>query len=289
MRVSLIIATLGRTKELGRFLGSLHDQGYDNLEVIVVDQNQDNRLDDVLKPFAVRFSILHLRSEVGLSRARNAALPQIRGDIVAFPDDDCWYPPYLLKQVAGFFNEHREIDSLTGRSLDESSKSGIARFDSKPGRVTVRNVWLRTCSYSIFYRRKVIETVGDFDETLGIGAGTPWEGGEDIDYPVRALKAGFKIQYLPELHIFHPSPKMRDYSQLTERAYKYGAGIGRVWRKHNFPISLVGYYLLRPIGGALISLATGKPAKAKYHWRSFQGRYRGWASKYDFRALSGRC
>ena len=41
-----------------------------------------------------------VESARGLSRARNAGLRMIAGDIVSFPDDDCWYPPDLLQRVA---------------------------------------------------------------------------------------------------------------------------------------------------------------------------------------------
>ena len=39
----------------------------------------------------------------------------------------------------------------------------------------------------------VVEAVGAFDETLGPGAGTPWGSGEDTDYHLRILKAGFDL------------------------------------------------------------------------------------------------
>ena len=48
MKVSLILATKNRVEEVDRFVRSLADQGYGNLELIVVDQNQDDRLGAIL-------------------------------------------------------------------------------------------------------------------------------------------------------------------------------------------------------------------------------------------------
>jgi GT2 family glycosyltransferase len=130
-------------------------------------------------------------------------------------------------------------------------------------------------------RRNVVEEVGGFDETLGVGAQTLWGGGEDIDYPLRAIKAGFKIEYRPDdIYVFHPPPysPRGDYSKLAGRAYRYGAGIGRVWRKHNYPVWLVAYYLLRPLGGAFLNFVKGNRGKAHYHVSAFRGRLRGWLS-----------
>jgi hypothetical protein len=68
------------------------------------------------------------------------------------------------------------------------------RFDETAGLVSLTNVWRRICSVTIFLKRKVVETIGGFDEMMGLGAGTPWEGGEDIDYPVRAMRTGGEWQ-----------------------------------------------------------------------------------------------
>lgn len=277
MRFSLVVATVDRTTELARLLASLAAQRDRDVELIIVDQNLDDRLVPVLAPYHGLLTILHGRAARGLSRARNVGLRQISGEVVAFPDDDCWYPPEMLERVARLLGEHRDLGGLTGRSIaSQGESSGDARFDSVPGLVSRANVWQRACSYTIFLRRAVIETVGDFDETLGLGAGTPWEGGEDIDYPLRAIGLGFQLYYTPEIRVFHPSP-----AQLPARAYTYGAGIGRVWRKHHFPRWFVLYYLLRPLAGSLLNLGLGRLSKAHYYWSALCGRMKGWLSRYE--------
>ena len=72
MKVSLILATKGRVEEVDRFIRSLADQGHDDLELVVVDQNKDSRLDVILADAKLLFPIIHLRSKSGLSHARNA-------------------------------------------------------------------------------------------------------------------------------------------------------------------------------------------------------------------------
>lgn len=283
MRFSLVVATVDRTTELQRFLAALAVQLYRDFELIVVDQNLDDRLAPVLAPYDGRFAIIHLHSTRGLSRARNVGLQRISGDVVAFPDDDCWYPQEMLVRVARLWETHADLGGLTGRSVDiQGETSGDARFDRASGLVSMANVWKRACSYTMFLQRCVIETIGDFDETLGLGAGTLWEGGEDIDYPLRAIQAGFKICYYPDICVFHPSP-----AQLPARAYKYGAGIGRVWRKHNFPRWFVAYHLMRPLAGSILHLVLGRLSKTHYHWRAFCGRLRGWLSRDNFQDVLG--
>jgi len=290
IRFSLVLATVGRTNELERFLSSLDSQSNRAFELVVVDQNKDQRLAPILEPYQKKLSILHCVSRSGLSRARNVGLEHATGSVVSFPDDDCWYPPDLLERVALFFCDHPEMAGLSGRLADrprqvgescaEDQKNiGAPRFDRRAGLLDKANVWRRTCSVTLFLKSSVVGEVGEFDESLGLGAGTLWAGGEDIDYPLRALKAGFRIYYSPDLVVFHPTSPGHDPSELADRGYRYGAGIGRVWRKNSYPVWLVVYHLSRPVGGALLNLVRGRLPEARYHLAAFRGRLRGWRSR----------
>jgi glycosyltransferase involved in cell wall biosynthesis len=273
----LILATVGRVSEVEHFLDSLYSQTHRNFELIVVDQNNDERLVPILAVYQQRFRILHIRCELGLSRARNEGLSYITGDVVAFPDDDCWYSPKLLEHVVRVLDDDWRLAGITGRLVDEQGRSGTARFDKEPGLLNQANAWQRVASITIFLRTQVVEAIGEFDENLGVGAGTGWEGGEDIDYALRAVEAGYKVYYRPDIRVCHPSPpEPSNYPKLANRAYRYGIGIGRVWRKHNYPLWLVLYYLARPIGGMLLRIVQGHEGKARYHFAAFRGRLRGW-------------
>ena len=51
MKFSLILATLGRDIELVSFLNSLKNQTYRDFELIIIDQNQDKKIDAIVKKF----------------------------------------------------------------------------------------------------------------------------------------------------------------------------------------------------------------------------------------------
>ncbi|MGI5864876.1 MAG: glycosyltransferase family 2 protein, partial [Myxococcales bacterium] len=197
MKLTLVLSTLGGTEEIGRFLASLQTQEGADYELVVVDQNRDERLAPILAPYRERMALRHLRSAPGLSKGRNAGLELLSGDLVAFPDDDCWYPPGLLARVCAWFEAHPEADGVSGISIDEQGRPSAARWDDRPGRIDRWNVWRRAISFSVFLRAKVARTIGGFDETLGVGAGTPWGSGEETDYLLRALEAGFDLRFDP--------------------------------------------------------------------------------------------
>src|ERR1700687_2188783 len=84
-KFSLVLATVGRTSELERFLMHLNRQSYRKLELILVDQNPDDRLIPLVTTYRECFPVIHCRSAIGLSRARNVGLAHAAGDILAFP------------------------------------------------------------------------------------------------------------------------------------------------------------------------------------------------------------
>jgi len=275
MHISLIMATIGRTTEVERFLRSLADQTYRDFDLIVVDQNDDGRLESILAGYRDSFHIKHLISSPGLSKARNVGLRHVTGDIVGFPDDDCWYDPELLNQTVHYFREHSIWDGLSGRPVGMDGKTSIGRFDCTDGPIDKFNIWRRVNSNTLFLSADIIKSVGDFDETLGVGAMTYWGSGEDTDYPLRAIQKDFKLFYLPDIIIRHPHVEAIYNSNTLRKRYLYGAGMGRVLHKHRYPVFFKFYYLIRPLGGALLALLCGKIDKAMHHLALFRGRMKG--------------
>jgi glycosyltransferase involved in cell wall biosynthesis len=274
--VDLVLATVGRTDQVERLLESLVAQSYGDLRVLVVDQNDDDRLEAVLDRFDPRLSILRLRSPVGLSRARNAALSHIRGAIVGFPDDDCWYPPGLLFDVAGALAAHASWDGLSVQARDDRGRRSSMLWDRSAGTIDRYNVWRRAISFSFFLRRDVLPAVGEFAAELGVGSGTRWGSGEETDYLLRALDAGFRIHYEPELFVYHESPAPGSSRSDWRNAYLRGLGAGNVLRRHKYPTWFVGYRVAQLLGGSLAFVALGRPAKARYYLAMALGRAAGW-------------
>lgn len=275
MRFSLILATRGRTEELSRFLVSLGAQTFRNFHLIVVDQNEDARLVPILATYLEKFPIQHIRSNPGLSRARNAALPYATGEIVAFPDDDCAYPPSLLARVSSLFARMPDVDGIVGRGIDEQGR-GILRYPPDPGNVARSN--LRAASFALFLRRELVQCVGQFDESLGLGSGTPWQAAEETDYCLRALGAGHRIFYDPSFVIQHPYPLRNGYAPVLQRAFDYGAANGHVLRRHGFPWYTAVRHLASPMVSALLSVLLGRRDAVRYHWNTVRGRWLGWTT-----------
>lgn len=272
----IVVPTLGRVGELERLLASLATQTYGAFRLIVVDQNQDDRLVPTLERYATDMTIVRLTSGLGASRGRNAGLAAREGDLVAFADDDCWYPPDLLARVEEELQKHPKWDGVTGRVVDDHGRPAVARWNKRACRVSRANVWTSGVAVSIYLRARVVERVGPFDETLGVGAGTPWGSGEETDYLLRALEQGFELHFDPSLVTCHQQTRTDTSAATMAAGFPYGMGMGRVLRKHGYPWWSAAYHAARAVGGSMLALGRGRPREALFHWAVARGRALGW-------------
>lgn len=268
----LVVATVDRVEPLDRLLDSLESQSHRRFRLLLVDQNEDDRLEPVIGRHS-GLDVVRLCSARGLSRARNAALADLTAEIVAFPDDDCVYTPDLLERVARRFAE-TDLDGLTGRAVGLDG-GGAPNWKTDSAVLDRENLWNRAISFTIFLRRQIAERVGRFDEQLGLGSGTPWHSGEEIDYLIRAVSGGARIEYDAELTVAHdetpPSP-----DGLRALGRRDGASVGYILRKHGYPARVLAPMLVRPLGGTLLSLVRRDGPAAKFHAATLRGRLAGY-------------
>ena len=254
---SLIVCTLGRRDVLVRLFQSLQVQSCSDFEVVLVDQNPQGYLDAILTAHADGLRVAHVSSAKGLSRARNVGLAVARGTFIAFPDDDCWYPPDVLSAVKDWFAGRPDVGVLTCPTRDASGVLSNGRYLGASGFVERREVWFAGNSNGLFFRRSVTSCVGGFDETLGVGAGTPFGAGEETDYLLRALKTGVKIWFEKALFVHHDQVgQCLDASELA-RARLYARGFGRVLRLHNYSVFYALYRAGRSLGAAVKAFLSG--------------------------------
>ena len=138
-------------------------------------------------------------------------------------------------------------------------------------------------SATMFLRRDLVDRVGAFDADLGLGATTPYQSGEETDYLLRALRAGYLIRHASDLRVFHPLPPSTRDAASVRRAWSYGLGMGRVLRLHRFDLLAVTGHLLRPCLGALHAFASGDRPLARVRIARAIGRYHGWRGSHDAR------
>ena len=123
-QLSIIVCTKNRAKSLERTLRSLRDDpSVAPVEVLVVDNGSTDDTPAVIQAARAESSpdnrpirVLHC-ARPGHSRARNYAIPEARGEFVAFTDDDVTVKPGWIDALLAAFGP--EVDIVGGRVIPE--------------------------------------------------------------------------------------------------------------------------------------------------------------------------
>ncbi len=249
--ISLILATVGRTETLHRLVDSLAAQTLHGFELIVVDQNDDERLQPVLqRARSLGLTLRHLKhSPPNLALARNAGIAAAAGRWLGFPDDDCWYEPQTLERMLLRTLRRDHPDGVVGRWVEQDpahpagalSWQRSSRFRDLP-----------VSSITLFVSRELLQKLGGFDGRLGVGQ---WFGaGEETDIVLRALRANALVAYEPELRVHHRAdPPAHTGSAAMRRAVQLRArGAGALYAKHRLPAWVIARGLLSPLISPLL-------------------------------------
>jgi glycosyltransferase involved in cell wall biosynthesis len=253
-------------------MGSLRPE---DLEVLVVDQNGDDRLVPVLAPYVSRFALVHLRApSLGQSNAKNIGLKKATGRYVGFPDDDCYYAPDTLEKTLRAFQGTGDRCALFGRAQDTETGKFLLEYPSRPRSIVspsdMTGVFLGI-QIAQFFTLEMARQVGDFD--VDLCSGGRWGSGEEADYVLRFLKNGGRIEYRPEILVHHPL--VVPDSMTIEKVRRYATGFGALCRKQGLP-SFLAFKAAKQMIGALVFLLTGRWKRAVTAWNVGLFRVRGY-------------
>jgi glycosyltransferase involved in cell wall biosynthesis len=280
VQFSLVVSTFNRTAELNRLMASLLHQAFKDFEIVIVDQNLDDRIVQTLEFYQSQLNIIRIRtpSRRGISAARNDGWRRAHGDVILFPDDDCWYPPWFLLKGRELL-EKTGADLVSGRIADETGRSINGRFAPSAQLIDRRSIWSTHSEAGSFVRRELLERVNGFDEELGVGAPTQWQAAEGADLILNSLERGCVCYYDPSLYLFHREFDVDNPNgEMGRKGRAYGRGMGFVMRRHGYGVANILYWATRPLATAVISWMTGRFPRAGYAFNVALGRVEGWTT-----------
>ncbi len=275
--ISLILATVGRAAELNKLVDSLAAQTFHDFELIVIDQNKDQRLQPVLqRARSFGIALRHLRhAPPNLALARNAGIAAAEGRWLGFPDDDCWYEPQTLERMLLRTLRRDRPAGVVGRWVEQDPPHA-------PGALSWRRSSrfrdLPVSSITLFFRRELLQQLGGFDGRLGVGQ---WFGaGEETDIVLRALQAGALLTYEPDVQVHHRAdrPRQAPTAALRRAAQLRARGAGALYAKHRLPAWVIARGLLSPLLMPAVRLFARDPAAPglRQGLAIASGRLQGW-------------
>ena len=231
-------ALLKRCVESVRALPTPNIEGEEDLELLVVDNApSDARTRELVETLPeVRYAC---EPRPGLDFARNRALQEATGELVAYLDDDVVVDERWRDGLMTAWAEHPDAAAFTGLvlpyALDTEAqiifeeRGGFRRGFQQMRYQGQRRVGdpLYPCGAGIFgaganmsFRREVLIELGGFDEALDTGASLP--GGGDLDIFYRVIRAGHPLVYEPRYLVFHEHRRAR--AALRRQYWSWGLG-----------------------------------------------------------------
>jgi len=220
--VSVIIPTYKRSKYIVRAINSVINQTYENIEIIVIDDNEFNdkfsfETKEKLKEFIRKGKVLYIKhnNNRGVSAARNTGIEKAQGKYIAFlDDDDEFYPDKTKLQVDILNNSRENVGLVYGACLKVDVDNELKEIIVPKIYGDVYDVlginYIGTPSM-VMVTKEVIEKIKGFDVSL--------DHKEDIDFYYR-LSEYFKVSYTKELvtkyYLHAGSASKNDHDRLIK-------------------------------------------------------------------------
>jgi GT2 family glycosyltransferase len=239
--VTVAVCTRDRTADLAICLDALGRLDYPALDLLVVDNAPSNDATERLVR-ATYPNVRYIREpRPGLNWARNRAIMEAHGEIIAYTDDDVVVDARWVSALAQIFAENPEVMAVTGLVVpyELETKAQILfeeyggfgrgfkrrwyRVDREEGeRVAIHHGWtaLFGTGANMAYRRSLFNRIGYFDPAMDVGTAT--NGGGDLDMFFRVLHEGYMLVYEPSAIVRHRH--RRDYASLRTQIANNGVG-----------------------------------------------------------------
>ena len=264
--VSIVVVTSARKELVARTVDALAAQTYprDLTEVLVVDNASQDGTTELLADRPV--TVLREEAHAPVAAARNRAIAQATGEVIAFTDDDCRPTPTWLEGLVAGLRDGTAM--VQGRTSSDPLQELLPL--SRSQWVPAEHGLYETSN--IAYTAKALAAAGGFDEkfaraveqVLGSRFGKhPF--GEDTDLAWRVKADGgtsrFSSTALVHHHVFAPEP-----GHLLRRAVTSAGWPLLVRQVPGLDGLLIGGFVLGPHRARVLLAVTGVVAATVEPW-----------------------
>jgi glycosyltransferase involved in cell wall biosynthesis len=172
-KLSVITPSLNQGRFIERTIRSVLEQGYPNLEYVIVDGGSTDETVEVIRRYEDRLAWWVSEPDEGQSDAINKGIERTSGEIIAYINSDDYYLPGAFETAVAAF-ERSGAGWVAGGALDVEESDPPRRlrvWRPKPpshceGRIRGRHWWLLVPWHvpqpSTFWSRELFERFGSF-------------------------------------------------------------------------------------------------------------------------------
>ncbi|MDB5200767.1 MAG: tuaG [Ferruginibacter sp.] len=167
-KISIVTPSYNQANYIEQTILSVLDQGYPNLEYIVIDGGSTDGTRAILEKYAHRISYWASEPDLGQSDALNKGLAKCTGEIFNWLNSDDYLEPGSLFKIAGIFNE-TQADIVCGNCrlfLDSSNGTIQTHRTEIFASAEETLVQQKINQPAMFYRLNVIKELGGINTNL---------------------------------------------------------------------------------------------------------------------------
>ena len=228
--ITVIIPTYKRSKYLERAINSVLNQTYNDIEIIVVDDNNNDEFRQDTEKIMARYggyeNIIYIQHEKNLGgcAARNTGIKLAKGEFIAcLDDDDIWLKDFLEKTIKTIGEDINIAAAYSSYYIgNEESVFFINKHEELyEGEIFEKLLggWCPASTSFFLLRKSCVEQVGYFDEKL--------VSFQDYDLWLRLAKK-FKIKYVRDRLVVKFEGANE---QITGNPYKREKGLQSIENK----------------------------------------------------------
>ncbi|NTW01972.1 MAG: glycosyltransferase family 2 protein [Oscillochloris sp.] len=218
-----MVCTRNRGQSIVVTIRSILACNYPHFTLVIVDQSSDHCTADAIAPFRSDPRLRYISTgTTGLSRGLNIGLAFSNTNVVIITDDDCEVPTNWIEQMVTPFLRYPQVGlvfcDVIAASHDRNSGFVPVSISPRSFLIESLNYWQPIDGVNIgigagmAILRSAAEAIGGFDP--GFGSGSRFKSGNDLDFTLRMLMAGYHVYRTNTVSVIHYG--FRTYAQLRQ-------------------------------------------------------------------------